>query len=183
MQYYKVITAPVLKPLTTSEVKSELIVEHSRHDTYIDSLIDRATDYLEKYLERPIMSQVVEITTDDVAGKTSFALPSPVISVDAISGVDIDTNTHTETTTVLDTNDYTIWDKVEPTTLFGDFDTTTYDYYVIRLTAGYATQAEVPAGIKDILMLLITGRYQRRMSFNEVDIRQLAVNYRFAYVA
>lgn len=183
MQYYKVITGPTELPITLEECKDEMRVEHNRDDIYITSLIGRAVDYLEKYLERPIMSQIVEITTDDMAGKSTVALPSPVISVDAITGVDIDYNTHAETETALTVGDYTIWDHVEPTALFGDFDSTTYDYYRIRCTSGYANSSDVPDGIKDILFLLVTSRYQNRLSFQQTDIRQLAVNYRFAYIA
>jgi len=129
------------------------------------------------------MEQTVELTTDDWPAKTSVALPSPVISVDSIKGVYIDTTTFVETETVLDTADYKLWDKVEPTVLFGDFDTTTYDYYKIVATVGYASADDVPAGIKDILFALVTARYVDRINFGKLDIRQMAVNYRYSYVA
>lgn len=177
MRYYKVVTAPVLTPVSVSDCKSELVIEHSRHDTYIGTLITRAVDYLEKYLERPIMEQEIEFITNE-KGKGLIRVPSPIISLDAITAVDVNPETLVETSTALDVSDFTIRDEVDPVGIFGNFDAV-YDYHKVEMTVGYESASVVPGGIKDLVFMLVSARYTDRLDFHKVDIRPLATNYRY----
>lgn len=62
---YKEITAPALEPVSTTELKAWLRITHSDQDTMLAAIITAARIRAEKYLNRRLISTVLEMYLDE----------------------------------------------------------------------------------------------------------------------
>lgn len=154
------VTGPT-EPITTAEAKTHLRVDHSNDDTYIDSLVTAARQYVERVTGRAIGSQTWDTWYDGFS--TEMELPvSPVASISTITYTDIDGNSQTATGTL-----YTADTDQIPGRVYLAYNQTwpsTRDIpkaVKIRFVAG---SAAVPKTLEQAMLLLIATWYENRES-------------------
>jgi uncharacterized phiE125 gp8 family phage protein len=150
----KVITPPLLEPVSLAEVKDQLGIEDTRSDGLLSRRITQARSWAEDYTGRAFLTQTREIRWDCFVDRHECPSALTVSSVKYI-----DTNGVEQTVA---TSDYTL-----DTYAFIPFvhsaygvswPTPRYERNAVRIqfTAGYGTTAEtVPALIKEALILLV----------------------------
>lgn len=84
-------TAPAARPVTTSDVKAHLRIDHSDQDTYLDELVDAATNYVESHQNRSLITTTWDLYLDCWPAGREILLPrAPLQSVTSIVHVDDD---------------------------------------------------------------------------------------------
>lgn len=181
-----VTPAAATYPVTLAEAKSQCRVDSSDDDTYLETLIAAATDHVEQYTGRAIISQTWKLTLD--AFSDSILLPKgPVQSVSSVTYYD--TNGDEQT---LSADDYTFDGSSDPQWIVRNSDAswpTTLDginAVSVTFVAGYST---VPPSIRHAILLLISQWFDQRSGtsdkpFSAVPhaVDALLANYRsFAF--
>jgi uncharacterized phiE125 gp8 family phage protein len=176
------ITPPVSFPVTLAEAKAHCSVEDAADDTMLNGLIAAATDYVEQYTGKAMVSQTWRLALDKFSD--SILLPkNPVQSVTHIKYYDFAGAFQT-----LSSNFYTVdtisdpaWvvinsNRVWPDTLDG------INAVQIDFLAGYTT---VPASIKHAILMLVAQWYDNRSAVADKAMLQtphaveaLLTNYR-----
>jgi uncharacterized phiE125 gp8 family phage protein len=164
----KLKTAPALAPITLAEVKSHARIDHSDDDAMLQTLIDAAVSHLDGYsglLGRCMITQTWELYYDAFpCGDLRIPL-GKLISVTSVEYVDPVTEL------------YVTWDaanyEIDNVSLDGwvipvDAWPTVFDTsnaVRVTFTAGYgATAAEVPAAVRQAMLMLIGHWYANRES-------------------
>jgi uncharacterized phiE125 gp8 family phage protein len=164
--------APSGWPLSLDEAKRQLRVLHSAEDTLIQSLIERATEFMQGHkgrngvLARALLTQSYEYRIDafplDLFARICLPLP-PLQTVESVKYI---ANDGVETT-------------VDPATYVVDIGhqigrvQLAYGHYWpvarlepgavrIRYTCGYGAASDVPATVKQAMLMLITQWFENR---------------------
>lgn len=162
------VALPATPVLTTADAKTAMRVDFSEDDTFIDALIESATLYVQKILNRALISQTVIAEWDSVG----YIVPLPYVakeSITSVSAVVVIDEEATETALVLNTG-YTVRNgKLKVNTPLG---------LRATYTAGYGTAStDVPRPIINAIERIVLGLYDRRddeVLSNNID--QLAMN-------
>lgn len=165
----KLITPPADTPVSLTEAKAHLRVDHSDDDVMIGSLIDAVTDHVQGkdgFLGRALIDQTWELVLDEFPeNELKIPLP-PLIEVLSVKYDDAAGNEQT-----IDPADYTVDTVSEPgwilpgTTWPATFDG--INSVRIQYRAGYLDTssppvAAVPADIKAAMLLMIGTLYAQR---------------------
>jgi uncharacterized phiE125 gp8 family phage protein len=178
----RLITAPASYPVTLDEAKAHCRVDSVEDDTLIDGLIAAATDHIELYTGRAIMSQTWELVLDQF----SDAIMLPKGPVTAITSVKYyDTAEAEQTVSVVN---YALDSASDPQWLVKASDYTWptvsdgVNNVIVRFVAGYST---VPPSIRAAALLLIGQWYDNRAAVTEKPliampnaVADLLANYR-----
>lgn len=171
----QLITGPASEPVTRTEAKAHLRVDHADDDTMIDSIIAAARATCEDRLQRSLLEQTWEKQLDEFPA--AIALPrGPVLAITHIKYLAED-----GTLTTLSAADYQL-DTADAQMayvlpVYGlDWPAVRDDINCVRVryTAGYASAAAVPAPIKQWILLRVAGLYEYREAFAAADIRSPA---------
>lgn len=168
---YRLVTAPASLPVTVSEAKAHLRVDHSDEDALIEGLIRAAVSHLDGrtgVLGRCIVTQTWELILDAFPFDAIEIPLGPVASVTSISYVDVNgaTQTVSAETYYVDTSSLSAWivpDDFWPETM------DTANAVTVRFVAGTAA-ADVPAALKQAILLLIGSWYENRAAVNVGNI-------------
>jgi uncharacterized phiE125 gp8 family phage protein len=170
------VTGPANLPVTLTEAKAHLDVEHSEHDTLITLLLQAATDYVDGprgFLGRALVDQTWDYYADafptDCDPNLYLRIPlPPLIEVVGVFYTDSDGDEQTA-----DAADYTVDlanNRIAPVPS-GSWPTAgTYLNAVrVRFRAGYLTTDsppadDVPAAIKAGILLTVGNLYRNRES-------------------
>lgn len=168
-------TGPVLRPVSLSEVKAQLRVDHTDDDFLIDSYISSAVDHLDGYsgvLGRCIVTQSWRQDFKDWDWR--FRLPFPDVSSATITYRDADNAEQT-----VSANDYEIVkDARGDLVVFKDAfsEPSTFDDVVapisVTFTAGYGAPEDVPRDIKIAIMLMVQMDYDQPEPQKAMAIQQ-----------
>lgn len=162
----KVTSEPATEPVTAAEAKTHLRVTSSDDDTYITTLIKVARQLCESYAGLSFITQTRQIKLDSFpAGDAPIRLSyGPVSAVGTFTYL----NDAAGTTTMVAGTDYTLDIHSEiprlvtldswPTDLRDD----TPHRVVITYTAGYGSASDVPAIIKQAILMQIGSLYENR---------------------
>ncbi len=151
MGSFTTITEPSDEPITLEEAKEALRIEIDDEDVRVWNIIRAARMFAEDFLNRKLMSQVVELSFDRWPA-TEFSLGIwPIISVDTVKHED--TASPVATQTLVANTDY----YADVTITEGRLRTITGwpsvavkpNAIKIRMTVGYADQDSVPDQIKE----------------------------------
>lgn len=145
------IVAPAEAPVMLAEAKAQLRVDHDDEDPLIQQYIDAATAWLDGLagiLGRCLVTQNWQMGLDAVTGP--ILLPFPDSEIDSAvftdaAGSDLDYR--------IDRRDQRL--LVQPLAGFGR-------PAAITFTAGYGAPADVPAAIRQAMLLLIGHWYEHR---------------------
>ena len=163
----QVVTPPASEPLTLSEVKEFLRVDHSDDDATLAIFIAAARQLCESYTRLALMPTTFEEYFDDFPQYTGTYKDEIRLSRSPVSAVTyvkyIDGN---ETTITASASDYKTDLISQPARIspdngwFGTYET--INAVFIRYVAGYADAASVPAPLKHGMLLVIGDMYENR---------------------
>jgi len=159
------VTPPASSPISLTEVKAHLRVDHTDEDTHIQLLIDAATTYLDGWtgiLGRCLVSQTWDLYLDSFPTcETSIEIPlSPLISVSSVTYTDTAGDPQT-----VDSDDYTVDTITPPGWVVPDSSFSwpatmdAVNAVKVRFVAGYSS---VPAAIKAAMLLMVADLYENR---------------------
>ena len=178
------ISAPSGAPITLTEAKAHLRVDHSHDDTLIGALINAATQHLDGrrgYLGRCLLSQGWEyrVHAFPQCGVIELPLP-PLHSVGSVKYIDDAGAEQTLATDqyVVDTETYNgqirrAYNVVWPFVRLED--------YAVRVTftAGFGDAANVPQPIKTAMQLIIGHLYEHREEVAEGGLTEIPSGVRW----
>lgn len=165
-----VVTAPAVEPLSLSECKLFLRVDHTSDDTLIASMLVSARTWVETYTRRALCTQTIDLR---YAGWPELYAPlvvpyAPLQSVTSITYVD-----ENQTTQTLGASNYVVRTQSGPRAGRGTIEiadgvtlpsvSTQPDRPVtVRAVVGYGSAPQVPDGIKSAIYLLLGDLYEQR---------------------
>ncbi len=159
-------TAPTLKAITVAEAKTHLRIDSSftDDDTYIGTLIDVATLAAENYTNLALMQQTWYLDIDSFPDYF-YLLKGTLerVTVNSITYKDEDNVTQT-----LAASNYVADGSIKPARIYFTPDATipsTYDVpnaVTVDFTLGFTTSDDVPAPIKQAILLTIGRFYEIR---------------------
>lgn len=160
-----VVTAPTEEPVTATEAKQYLAVDHSADDALIASLIAAARQEAERVAARSFVTQTVDLLLSGwpCDGRILLEYP-PVQSVTSITYYDEDNVAHTmpaaDYITVIDTNPPLI--VLAKDASWPDETLRSVSPIRVRYQAGYGAAAAVPARYKSLILALVANAYENR---------------------
>lgn len=170
-------TAPAAEPLTLTEAKAHLRVEHTSEDTLITALIVAARTHAEAFTRRAFVTQTwdlfLDAFPDDAATPIRIPLPS-LVTVDSISYVD-----DAGATQVWGSSNYLVDNKSDPARVTPAYNVSwpaTRDQVnavTVRFTAGYGNAAAVPQAIKQAMLLIIGHLYEHREAVSDFQVYEV----------
>lgn len=163
----RLVTPAVGFPATLAEAKAHCRVLHDAEDSLIEAYLAAATDYVEQFTGRSILSQTWELVLDDFCD--AIRLPKgPVSSITSVKYFDVDSTEQT-----VPTGDYALdlvsipqW-LVRASTAAWPTVADGVNNVTIRFVAGAAT---APASIKLAVLMLVGNWYLNREAVNVGNI-------------
>jgi len=185
-----IVTAPTIEPVTLNQAKAHLRVTGNDDNDYIESLIQMAREVTEDLTGRAIITQTWKAFYSDWPSDDFFKLPLPKLQ--SVTHVKYKGTTGTQTTWA--SAEYIVDTDREPGRVSLDYNeswpsATLYPNLPIEIQfiCGYgATAEDVPAALKQAMLLLINHFYQARSPIQYggtvADVpwtyKQLLYNYR-----
>lgn len=158
----KIITGPVTEPVTEDEAKLHLRVDATDEDTPIARMIVTARQEAENLTRRALITQTLELGLSHWPECIKLPRP-PLVSVTSIKYVDT-----AGTLQTLDAADYLVDDYNEPARIIPAYGKVwplirhQPNAIVVRYVAGYGAASDVPAAIKNWMLLKIGTMYKMR---------------------
>lgn len=159
-------TGPTVEPLTATEAKQHLRVDHTDDDTLIESLIKAARRSAEVFQGRSYLTQTWKMYLDTFPCDKCIYLPFPPLqSVSSITYIDGNGDVQT-----LATSQYQVDAKsqpgrviLEPGYSWPATESGRVNAVIITFVAGYgATSASVPENIRHAIRLILGDMYTQR---------------------
>ena len=164
------VTGPAVEPLTLSECKQFLRVDHASDDTLISAMQVSAREWVETYTRRALCTQTVDLKYAGWPVQYGpLVVPyAPLQSVTSITYIDQD-----EATQTLAASQYVVRAQAGPRAGRGTIEiadgvtlptlSTQPDRPVtVRAVVGYGSAPQVPDGIKSAIYLLLGDLYEQR---------------------
>lgn len=163
---YKRTVAPESDPITQAEAKTHCsIAGTTDHDDYIDALIDRATNAIEKRLDRQMLKATWTLTLDGFPAEILISKP-PVSEISSITYTDTAGDGQTYSSdyyqTDLATEDGPARIKPISGQTWPNTKTGTYGTVVVTFVCGYADAASVPLALKHAVAFLVAHWFRQR---------------------
>lgn len=167
------VTAPATEPLTATEAKLHLRVDHSTDDDLISSLIVAARQHCENVTGRALITQTWDLRLDRFPprGAPIRLVKPPVSSVTSVSYVDADGDTQVWTSSLyrtdLPTGTWAQPGRIEPAynESYPEIRSVS-NAVIVRCVHGYGAESAVPDAIKAVMKLLIGHWYEAREAVN-----------------
>jgi uncharacterized phiE125 gp8 family phage protein len=179
------VTVPALEPLTLTETKDHLRYTASDQDALISELIPAARRFAENYCQRALITQTWDFALDRFPGwRVPIELPfAPLQSVTTITYTDAAGNP-----IVLAASLYQVDAVSEPgrvALVFGEFWPQTQaelNAVIVRFIAGYGdSTGDVPAGIRQGMLMLIGHLFERRESSAALTISKVPQAHEYLF--
>ena len=165
--YSRVISEPGTEPISLTEAKSHLRVDHSNEDDLIDILRQAAREMVENHTNRSLITQTREITIDYFplhltngwgCVPLTHGPVSSVTSVEYYDGDDVEQTLNSSLYWV-DTN------SGIPKIVVKNSWPSTYDKpnaITITYVAGYGAASDVPSPLRQAMLLILGHLYENR---------------------
>jgi uncharacterized phiE125 gp8 family phage protein len=175
---WKVTAPPAEEPITLTEAKLHLRVDHSDDDTLITSQIKTAREYCEDFQNRAFITQTIKLTLDEFPDVIYVPRP-PLISATSIKYIDVNGQQQT-----LNSSVYKVDTESEPARIVpafnqcwpglrGDINSVEVIYQ-----AGYGGAAAVSGKVKDAMKLFLTHLYEHREAAAEKTLIEIPMGVR-----
>lgn len=158
----KIITAPAEEPVTYDEAKLHLRVDTDDEATPISRMIATARQEAENLTGRALITQTLELGLDRWPGCIKLPRP-PLVSVTSVKYVDTAGVQQT-----LDAGDYLVDNYQEPGRIIPAYGKSwpsvrrQPNAILVRYVAGYGSASDVPAAIKNWMLLKIGTMHKMR---------------------
>lgn len=165
------VTPPAYEPLTLAEIKLFLRVDGSEEDGLIIQILAASREKLEAWLRKSLLTQTWELT-QRITPQLTVALPlGPVQSISQVQVVRL------SGTTTLTEDEYQFLPESQEIQLDAGMDA---ERVVVRYVTGYADATQIPAGLRQALLHLISHDYHHREAVGEIpaEIKRMAADYR-----
>lgn len=170
---WSVTTEPTWEPVTLAEAKDFCRIDHSDEDAVVETLITAARQTLERMLGRAIPQQT--ITAYYSCFWDTFELPraAPLVSVTSLKYLDVDGVEQTASSSL-----YDVYTVPEPGEVRLAYDATwpthrvTTDPVYIAYVCGWAGAGDIPATIKQGILLLVGHWYENRESTTGFPVQE-----------
>jgi uncharacterized phiE125 gp8 family phage protein len=170
MAGWKVTTAASEAPITVTEAKEWLRVEHSVDDDLISAIVSAVTATAESYLSQALVTQTITEKYDHWGDAVLNLTMHPVQSVTSITYTDDDGATQTLSSSLYVVDTFKPRAQVRPAyNETWPTARTTPNSITVVYQAGYGDAADVPEDIKLALRLMIADAYENRTD----SVRQL----------
>jgi uncharacterized phiE125 gp8 family phage protein len=179
------ITAPLLEPLTLIETKDHLRYTASDQDALISELIPAARRFAENYCQRALITQTWDFTLDRFPGwRAAIELPfAPLQSVTTITYTDTAGNPIVLSASLYQVDAVSEPGRVAP--VFGGIWPQTQaelNAVTVRFIAGYGNSpGDVPAGIRQGMLMLIGHLFERRESSAALTISKVPQAHEYLF--
>ena len=183
----KLFTAPTHEPVTLTEAKDHLRVDHAADDAWIGECIVAARQWCEQYCGRTFITSTWDWYLDALGDTLEIPMP-PTQSVTSITYMDSNGDSQ-----VLSTALYRVDVISQPariTSAYGEIWPSTYDVInsvTVRVVAGYGGAAQVPSSIRHAILIMVGELYENRedsiaLTINSVPfgVRALLAPYRIS---
>jgi len=157
----KVINTPALEPISLTEAKEHLRVDHNFDDALISELIKAAREIAEQHTSRPLITQTQILYTDDLIGV--IELKPNLQSVTAVRYID-----ESGTQQTLAQSEYSVSTSDVIGTVFESVDKSWpsvksgKNAVEIEFICGYGMPDDVPSPIKIAIKMMIAHWYENR---------------------
>ena len=167
--YSKVTSAPSVEPVTSTEAKLHLRVDHTTDDTLIAILIQAARETVEQHTNRSLITQTRTIKMDRFPFSDTISLPNaPLSSVTSVKYYD--------TSEVQQTLSNTLYwvDSTSniPRIIIKDSWPSIYDMpnavEIVYITGYGAAGSNVPQPLKQAMLLIIGHLYENREQVGDI---------------
>jgi uncharacterized phiE125 gp8 family phage protein len=159
----RVVTPPASEPVTLAEAKAHLRLEGTEDDTYVTALIQAARQHAEEVCWRGVVTQTWEVVLEHFPDCEAVDLPGGNLgAISSVTYVDADGAEQ-----ALNADAYGADAVSVPGRLVLAYNETwpstrcQWDAVRVRYTVGWAV-ADVPAPIKQALLLLVSQMYEHR---------------------
>lgn len=155
---YKIITAPALEPVTIAEARNFLQMgSDTSQDNLISLLIQSAREGIERELGRALITQTIEEEFTDIIGLNFTLSFAPVSRIISIRSFDDDE-------TECDISEY--WKELitEPIRIQLKAWPANIRTLKIKYVAGYASSDEVPARLKEAILVNVRQGFDKRQN-------------------
>lgn len=159
-------SAPATEPVTLSEAKAHLKVEHTDDDTLITALIKGARGFCETYTRRVFITQTWDLFLDEFPFDSDEPILIPNTNLISVTHIKYYDTANVEQT--WNSANYQVDIASRPGRIIpieGEVYPTVKDRMNavnIRYVAGYGAAADVPQEIKQAMLLLIGDWYENR---------------------
>jgi uncharacterized phiE125 gp8 family phage protein len=161
---FRVVTPPASEPVTLAEAKAHLRLESTEDDTYVSALIQAARQHVEEVCWRGVVTQTREAVLEAFPHEDAVELPGGSLgAITSATYVDADGATQTLDADVYEADTVSVPGRL--VLAYGkDWPSTRcqWDAVRIRYTVGWAV-ADVPAPIKQAMLLLVAQLYENRV--------------------
>lgn len=153
----KLIVPPVVEPVSLADARTQCRYDGTENDTFLSSLIIAAREQAEHETGRALITQTRELVADSFAGYLLLR-GSPIQSIVSVKYIDSDGAEQTMPST-----DYVLDSDNEPGKLIPAYGKGWPNIRVqesavrVRYICGYLTANDVPAGIKQWILLAVAG--------------------------
>lgn len=158
----KIITPPATEPISVEEAKLHLRVDATDEDTPIARMIVTARQEAENLTRRALITQTLELGLSHWPERINLPRP-PIASVTSIKYMDT-----AGTLQTLDPSDYLVDNYSEPARIVPAYGKTwplirhQPNAILVRYVAGYGSASDVPAAIRNWMLLKIGTMHKMR---------------------
>jgi len=169
----KLVTAPAFEPVSLADAKSQCRVDIADDDALISGLVTAARQYVESETGLALITQTWDVFADEFRHSMRL-LPSPVGAVVSVSYVDM-----TGVIQVVPPAKYRLDSVSEPARLTPEYlrlwpiALHVINAVTIRVVSGFASSNDVPAGIKQAMLLLISHWYENREGASPTNLTEI----------
>ena len=181
MQYRSltVTNEPTAEPVTLSEAKTHLRVDVDADDSYIESLILAAREWVSSYIDETLLHTGYVMTLDSFPVEIELPKP-PMATSGTVTAVSITYTLENQTTATLATDQYRVDRDSKPgvlrTNYNGSWPSHLLDYNAVTVTwwGGRGnTATSVPQRIRNAVLWLVGYWYERRMAADAVNLSEI----------
>ena len=168
---WTLITAPTWEPITLAEAKDHLRVDHTGEDAIIDNLIVAARQYLEGLLGRGIPQQTMTAYYSTFWDLMELPRAAPLRSVSSLKYLDSDGAEQTASTDL-----YDVFAAPEPGEVRRAYNQSWPSHRVVTdpvyltYVCGWPSAAQIPAPIRQAMLLLIGHWYENRETTSPISV-------------
>lgn len=170
----KVSVAPTDLVVTVNELKAHLRVSHSDDDTYIQSLIKAATQFVEQYT-RQVLPETTFVAYYDYVSDLEITR-YPISSITSIQYYDNSNSLQT-----IDSQYYETDLADFPARVWFNKEYEVYDFRpagcLVTFVAGYSDVADIDAGLKQVIMMIAADMYDQRMNMVHGSSSKSVIDY------